>query len=94
MRSPMAQIPSDWCRTPDRRTAWGMPATTAVSGSSIATTAIFGKMALPEMARLRYDKALSVGVIASAGDEMPSFSSSSFCTFTMSATVMIGKSRP
>ena len=39
----------------------------AVSGSSIATTAIFGKMALPEMYRLRYDKALSVGVIASAG---------------------------
>ncbi len=39
----------------------------AVSGSSIATTAIFGKMALPEMDRLRYDKALSVGVIASAG---------------------------
>ena len=39
----------------------------AVSGSSIATTAIFGKMALPEMNRLRYDKALSVGVIASAG---------------------------
>ena len=39
----------------------------AVSGSSIATTAIFGKMALPEMNRLRYDKALSVGCIASAG---------------------------
>ena len=39
----------------------------AVSGSSIATTAIFGKMALPEMHRLRYDKALSVGCIASAG---------------------------
>ena len=39
----------------------------AVSGSSIATTAIFGKMALPEMMRLRYDKALSVGCIASAG---------------------------
>ena len=39
----------------------------AVSGSSIATTAIFGKMALPEMIRLRYDKALSVGCIASAG---------------------------
>ena len=37
----------------------------AVSGSSIATTAIFGKMALPEMNRLRYDKALSVGCIAS-----------------------------
>ena len=39
----------------------------AVSGSSIATTAIFGKMALPQMNRLRYDKSLSVGCIASAG---------------------------
>ena len=39
----------------------------AVSGSSIATTAIFGKMALPEMNRLQYDKAFSVGCIASAG---------------------------
>lgn len=39
----------------------------AVSGSSIATTAIFGKMALPEMNRLGYDKSLSVGCIASAG---------------------------
>lgn len=39
----------------------------AVSGSSIATTAIFGKMALPELDRLGYDRALSVGTIASAG---------------------------
>ncbi len=39
----------------------------AVSGSSIATTAIFGKMALPEMNRLGYDKRLSTGCIASAG---------------------------
>jgi len=39
----------------------------AVSGSSIATTAIFGKMALPEMNRLKYDKSFSVGCIASAG---------------------------
>ncbi len=39
----------------------------AVSGSSIATTAIFGKMALPEMNRLQYDKSFSVGCIASAG---------------------------
>lgn len=39
----------------------------AVSGSSIATTAIFGKMALPEMNRLGYDKQLSTGCIASAG---------------------------
>lgn len=39
----------------------------AISGSSIATTAIFGKMALPEMDRLKYDKTFSVGCIASAG---------------------------
>ena len=39
----------------------------AISGSSIATSAIFGKMALPEMHRHGYDKALSVGCIASAG---------------------------
>lgn len=39
----------------------------AISGSSIATTAIFGKMALPEMNRLGYDKSFSVGCIASAG---------------------------
>ena len=39
----------------------------AVSGSSIATTAIFGKMALPEMNRYGYDRRLSSGCIASAG---------------------------
>ena len=39
----------------------------AVSGSSLATTAIFGKMALPEMNRLNYDKSFSAGCIASAG---------------------------
>lgn len=39
----------------------------AISGSSLATTAIFGKMALPEMNRLHYDKSFSVGCIASAG---------------------------
>jgi len=39
----------------------------AISGSSIATTAIFGRMALPEMNRLGYNKSLSIGVIASAG---------------------------
>lgn len=39
----------------------------AISGSSIATSAIFGRIALPEMNRLGYNNALSVGVIASAG---------------------------
>lgn len=39
----------------------------AISGSSIATTAIFGRMALPEMKRLHYDKSFSAACIASAG---------------------------
>lgn len=39
----------------------------AISGSSIAATAIFGKLALPEMTKLGYDKSFSVGTIASAG---------------------------
>ncbi len=39
----------------------------AISGSSIATTAIFGRMALPEMKRLNYDKSFSAACIASAG---------------------------
>lgn len=38
-----------------------------ISGSSTATTAMFSRMALPEMARYGYDRALSVGCIASAG---------------------------
>lgn len=39
----------------------------AISGSSIATTAIFGRMALPQMKRLNYDKSFSAACIASAG---------------------------
>ena len=48
-------------------TCFGCALFGAVSGASIATAAVFGKMALPEMRRLGYDKALSVGCIASAG---------------------------
>ena len=48
-------------------TCFGCGVFGAIAGSSIATSAIFGKMALPEMNRLQYDKALSVGCIASAG---------------------------
>lgn len=48
-------------------TCFGSALFGAVSGASIATAAVFGKMALPEMRRLGYDKALSVGCIASAG---------------------------
>lgn len=39
----------------------------SISGSSIATTAMFGKMALPEMNRFNYNSSLAVGCIASAG---------------------------
>lgn len=39
----------------------------AISGSSLAATSIFGKMALPEMRRLGYDKKFGAGIIASAG---------------------------
>jgi C4-dicarboxylate transporter DctM subunit len=39
----------------------------AISGSSLATAAMFGRIALPELQRYGYNKRLSVGVIASAG---------------------------
>ncbi len=38
-----------------------------LSGSSIAATAIFGKLVFPEMQRIGYDKKLSTACIASAG---------------------------
>jgi C4-dicarboxylate transporter, DctM subunit len=39
----------------------------AVSGSSMATVATIGEVALPEMRRYKYDSALAVGVIAAGG---------------------------
>lgn len=39
----------------------------AISGASIAATSIFGKMALPEMREMGYDKKFATGIIASAG---------------------------
>ncbi len=39
----------------------------AICGSALATTAVFGKIALPEMNKFKYDKRLSLGVIASSG---------------------------
>lgn len=39
----------------------------AISGSSLAATATFGKLALPEMERLGYDPKLSLGSIAVSG---------------------------
>ena len=48
-------------------TCYSCAAFGAVSGSSLATAAVFGKIALPEMQRLKYDKTLSLGCIAAAG---------------------------
>lgn len=39
----------------------------AASGSSVATAAAMGQIAIPEMNRMKYDKALTTGVVASAG---------------------------
>lgn len=39
----------------------------AISGSSIAATVVFGKLAIPEMNRYHYDKSFSTACIASAG---------------------------
>jgi C4-dicarboxylate transporter, DctM subunit len=39
----------------------------AICGSSVATTATFGRAALPELTRARYDAGLSTGVIAVGG---------------------------
>ncbi len=39
----------------------------AVSGSSMATAASMGKLAIPEMLRFRYDAGLATGVVAAAG---------------------------
>ncbi|MCF7936883.1 MAG: TRAP transporter large permease subunit [Synergistales bacterium] len=48
-------------------TCWASAVFGAVSGSSLASAAVFGKLALPEMRALKYDKAFSLGCIASAG---------------------------
>lgn len=39
----------------------------AASGSSLATAAAMGRLAIPEMLRLKYDPGLATGVVASAG---------------------------
>ncbi len=39
----------------------------AASGSSLATAAAMGRLAIPEMLRMSYDPALATGVVAAAG---------------------------
>ena len=48
-------------------TSYGCAVFGAICGSSLATAAIFGKIALPEMLRYKYDKTFSLGTIASSG---------------------------
>lgn len=48
-------------------TSFGAAGFGAISGASIAATSVFGKMALPEMRRLGYDKKFASGIIAAAG---------------------------
>ena len=39
----------------------------AVSGASVATSAVFARIAIPEMLRIGYDKRFAAGVVAAAG---------------------------
>ena len=48
-------------------TSFGCAIFGAICGSSLATAAIFGKIALPEMKEYQYDKAFSLGTIAASG---------------------------
>ncbi|MDR1709050.1 MAG: TRAP transporter large permease subunit [Candidatus Accumulibacter sp.] len=48
-------------------TCYSSAAFGAISGSSIAVTAIFGRLAMPEMLRFGYDKAFAAACIACAG---------------------------
>src|SRR5690606_5478176 len=48
-------------------TVFACAAFAATSGSSIATSAAVGRIALSEMKRFRYNDAISTGTIASAG---------------------------
>jgi len=45
----------------------GCAAFAAVSGSSLATAAAMGKLAVPEMLRYKYDQGLATGVVAASG---------------------------
>lgn len=45
----------------------GCAAFAAISGSSVATAAAMGKIAVPEMLRYRYDKGMATAVVAASG---------------------------
>jgi C4-dicarboxylate transporter DctM subunit len=49
-------------------TCFGCAAFGAISGSSVAASAIFGKMVMPEMRRLGYDNSFASAIVGSAGN--------------------------
>lgn len=48
-------------------TNWASTAFGAVSGSSVAVTAVMAKLAIPEMLKYKYDKSLATSVVAASG---------------------------
>ena len=48
-------------------TVWACAGFAAVSGSSVATAATFGAVAIPEMRRYKYDPSLATGAVAAGG---------------------------
>ena len=48
-------------------TNWASTAFGAVSGSSVAVTAVMARLAIPEMLRYKYDKSLATAVVAASG---------------------------
>jgi len=48
-------------------TNWASAAFGAISGSSIAVTAVMARIAIPEMLKYRYDKSLATSVVAASG---------------------------
>jgi len=48
-------------------TVFASAAFAAVSGASVATAAVFAKVAIPEMLALRYDRRIAAGVVAASG---------------------------
>jgi len=67
-------------------TSYGCAMFGAICGSSLSTAVIFGKIALPEMEKYKYDKSLSLGTIASSGSFAsmipPSTGLIIYCMFT------------
>jgi C4-dicarboxylate transporter DctM subunit len=64
----------------------------AITGSSLAATATFGKMALPEMRRHKYSDSLSAGVVAASGTLAVMIPPSGIMVlYTILAPVSLGK---